>query len=332
MIGAKRTRKFWLKMPPTSLEMALPRPSEDSESLKKDFERFLEDTNQRTSLNDVTDRCSSIRRRCVESGQLFKRNVVCASNMKRYMNLCHLQIRSCDLLEQSGDELQQKRCLWIEVPDDGDNGDDSSGTNSKGTSSTSTDEDSDVTGSNSKSKSDGSNSKMRTNDEDSIDGESEDGDSGDDSSGTNSKGTNSKSKDEDSDVTGSNSKSKSDSSGSKMRTNDEDSIDGESEDGDNGDDSSGRNSKGTNSKSKDEDSDVTGSNSKSKSDSSGSKMRTSDEDQGVTSGNEYVTKIDGKSEGGDKFQQVKITLYTAHDVGLTLNKQVKARENFQQME
>ncbi|PIK38147.1 putative fucose mutarotase isoform X2 [Apostichopus japonicus] len=26
MVGAKRTRKFWLKMPPRSLEMALPRP------------------------------------------------------------------------------------------------------------------------------------------------------------------------------------------------------------------------------------------------------------------------------------------------------------------
>ncbi|PIK55612.1 hypothetical protein BSL78_07464 [Apostichopus japonicus] len=87
---------------------------------------------------------------CVESGQLFKRNVVCASNMKRYMNSCHLQIRSCDLLEQSGNELQQKRCLWIEVPDDADSGDDSSGTNSKETNSKSKDEDSDVTGSDSK--------------------------------------------------------------------------------------------------------------------------------------------------------------------------------------
>ncbi|XP_071817625.1 uncharacterized protein [Apostichopus japonicus] len=147
--------KFSLVMVLCLCASALPqqrkrRAAVDSESLKKDFERFLEDTNQRTALNDVTDRCSSIRRRCVESGQLFKRNVVCASNMKRYMNSCHLQIRSCDLLEQSGDELQQKRCLWIEVPDDGDNGDDSSGRNSKETNSKSKDEDSDVTGSDSK--------------------------------------------------------------------------------------------------------------------------------------------------------------------------------------
>lgn len=70
------------------------------------------------SLDDeFEERCAAVRRDCIQTGEIFRRNVVCSSNFKRYLNTCHLQLRSCDLHRDIGELLAVERCWWIEVPD-----------------------------------------------------------------------------------------------------------------------------------------------------------------------------------------------------------------------
>ncbi|KAJ8047417.1 hypothetical protein HOLleu_06406 [Holothuria leucospilota] len=89
--------------------------NEDNSQLLLEVERLLQDIEPDLALDEY---CASVRRDCVMTGNIFKRNLVCASNFKRYLNPCHLQIRSCDLKRKTGEVLTEKRCLWINIEDE----------------------------------------------------------------------------------------------------------------------------------------------------------------------------------------------------------------------
>ncbi|KAJ8047418.1 hypothetical protein HOLleu_06407 [Holothuria leucospilota] len=81
--------------------------------------KLVEDKEQIPLLDDeFEERCAAVRRNCIETGEIFRRNVVCSSNLKRYLNICHLQLRSCDLQREIGEVLAVERCWWINVPED----------------------------------------------------------------------------------------------------------------------------------------------------------------------------------------------------------------------
>ncbi|KAJ8046897.1 hypothetical protein HOLleu_05732 [Holothuria leucospilota] len=61
----------------------------------------------------VEERCQNIRRDCIATGEIFRRAVVCGGGGKRFINECALQLRSCDLLLDTGEEILRERCFWV---------------------------------------------------------------------------------------------------------------------------------------------------------------------------------------------------------------------------